>query len=483
MRTVAAPETFPSASSALAVAAVRDAASDALNSDALIARAADVAAPVSPDDAAAAASATNGEETAAAAAADGPAALYTSALIGTRVSTRSEIRPDRERKTATPSLLSAGDSSMKTVAPVAVSPDATHELGRAPGEREAVSATAPAASSAEDAHVRASARATAESAKTPPSNCVTFAVAAKNELTFWVTVTTADAAFAFAIGADDADADGCAVFVGSAAVAAGVALCSGAASVAAAVTDGDGDGEDAAIPEGGEIVVAPDNDGEPVCAGDGVVVGDAPRDNEDVGVLVPVCVGLRVTEPVGVPVAVSVAVPELEIGDVEVDAVTDADAPVESVGDGVALKVDDALSVVDALSLPEGVPLRVTVAVAESLPVGEAVGVRDVDCVVVVLAEPVSDPVELGLAPTVTLAVGVREMDRERLAVELVVSEDVGVGDAVREAVGVPLSDCVDVDDEVPLLLGVVDALAPKVTLVVAVWETEEESVAVELGV
>jgi hypothetical protein len=32
-------------------------------------------------------------------------------------------------------------------------------------------------------------------------------------------------------------------------------------------------------------------------------------------------------------------------------------------------------------------------------------------------------------------------------------------------------------------LLGVVDALAPKVTLVVAVWETDEESVAVELGV
>ena len=170
VRTVAAPETFPSASSALAVAAVRDAASDALNSDALMARAADVAATVSPDDAAAAASATNEEEVAAAAAADGPAALYTSALIGTRVATRCDIRPDRERKTPTPSVRIADDSSMTTIAPVAVSPDATHEVGRAPGERETVSATAPADSSAEAAHVRASALATAVSAKTPPSD-------------------------------------------------------------------------------------------------------------------------------------------------------------------------------------------------------------------------------------------------------------------------------------------------------------------------
>ncbi len=111
---------------------------------------------------------------------------------------------------------------------------------------------------------------------------MTFAVAAKNELTFWVTINTAVAAFA-TFGADEDDAES----VGGAAVAAGVALCSGAASVAIVVTEGDGDDAaipdaaggaaivtaavtDAAIPDGVEIVVAavpavvPDIDGEPV---------------------------------------------------------------------------------------------------------------------------------------------------------------------------------------------------------------------------
>jgi hypothetical protein len=172
-----------------------------------------------------------------------------------------------------------------------------------------------------------------------------------------------------------------------------------------------------------------------------VELGDAPRDRDEVGVEVPLLVGVCVDELVPVRLAVSVVVLVINIGDVEADAVMDAEAPGESGGVGDALVVDDALTVVDPLSLPEGVPLHVAVAVAESLPVGVTVGVCDVLAVEVVLADPLSLPVLLGPAPFVTLDVGVREIERERDCVELGVSEDVGLDVPVGDPVGVPLSD------------------------------------------
>ncbi len=102
--------------------------------------------------------------------------------------------------------------------------------------------------------------------------------------------------------------------------------------------------------------------------------GDAPRDSDGVGVLVPVGVGVDDVELVPVGLAVSVFVLDAEIGEVEADAVMDADAPDEREGVGDALAVDDALTVDDPLSEPVRVPLRVTVAVPESLLVGDTVG-------------------------------------------------------------------------------------------------------------
>ena len=76
-----------------------------------------------------------------------------------------------------------------------------------------------------------------------------------------------------------------------------------------------------------------------------------------------------------VELAVRVFVLDADIGDVEADAVMDADAPGERGGDEDALVVDDALTVVVEVSEPVDVPLRVSVAVPESLLVGDAVGV------------------------------------------------------------------------------------------------------------
>ena len=183
------------------------------------------------------------------------------------------------------------------------------------------------------------------------------------------------------------------------------------------------------------------------------------------------------------PVADNEAVLVLDIGDVEADGVMLTDAPGESEDVGVALAVDDALTVDEPESEPVDVPVRVEVAVPVTLVVCDAVGDREEDADIVVLAEPVSLPVLLGLAPKVTLAVGVHDTERERLTVDVGVSDDVGVGDAVGDPVGVTLADCVDVVEGVPLLLGVIDALAPRERLGVAVFEMDGDSVTTELGV
>lgn len=75
------------------------------------------------------------------------------------------------------------------------------------------------------------------------------------------------------------------------------------------------------------------------------------------------------------PVAVSVAVFVTEIGEAELDGVMLPDAPGESGGVGVALIVVDADTVLDPLSLPLGVPLRVGVPVPVTDVVCDAVGV------------------------------------------------------------------------------------------------------------
>jgi hypothetical protein len=140
----------------------------------------------------------------------------------------------------------------------------------------------------------------------------------------------------------------------------------------------------------------------------------------------------------GVSVGVMLAVIEPE-GD------TLSDAPREGERDGVAVSVDDALTVLEPLSLPVGVPEGVGAAVPVPLPVGLGVigGVLLAD--IVVDGVPESEPVDEGDAPSVTEEVGVRDCERERLDVDDGVPEGVSVLLAVTLGVGVPDSD-IDAD-------------------------------------
>ena len=123
---------------------------------------------------------------------------------------------------------------------------------------------------------------------------------------------------------------------------------------------------------------------------------------------------------------------------IEPEGDTLSDAPGDGVRDGVAVSVDDALTVLELLSDPVGVPEGVAAAVPVPLPVGLGVrgGVPLAD--VVVEGVPESEPVAEGDAPSVTEAVGVRDCDRERLDVDEGVPDDVGVLLAVSLPVGVP---------------------------------------------
>ena len=128
---------------------------------------------------------------------------------------------------------------------------------------------------------------------------------------------------------------------------------------------------------------------------------------------------------------------------------------------GVALAVLDRLCVLDALPDPDGVCDDVIDPVPVPDPELVAVGVTERLGVDVVLSVPLSEPVLDALAPSVTDAVGVRETERDRLAVELGVSLLVGVPDDVPDPVGEPLDDTVLVPLPVPEFDGVSDALAP----------------------
>ncbi len=140
--------------------------------------------------------------------------------------------------------------------------------------------------------------------------------------------------------------------------------------------------------------------------------------------------------------------------------------PVLRVGVGVAVTVVERERVLEELSDPDGVCDGVIDDVPVPLPVLDDVGVTERLDVEVVLSVPLSEPVLDGLAPLVTEAVGVRDTDRDRESVDVAVSLDVGVTLAVPEPVDVGES----------LLLGVFDGDAPCVTVVVGVFDVEDES-------
>jgi hypothetical protein len=103
--------------------------------------------------------------------------------------------------------------------------------------------------------------------------------------------------------------------------------------------------------------------------------------------------------------------------------------------------------------------------------------------VAVSLAVAESEPVCEELAPVVTDAVGDCETDRDRLRVELGVDDDEGVPVGLELAVGLLLADSVPVVDGVSASEPVCDELAPVVTDAVGDCETDRDRLSVELGV
>jgi hypothetical protein len=213
-------------------------------------------------------------------------------------------------------------------------------------------------------------------------------------------------------------------------------------------------------------------------------------DSVDDGVDDGVGVGEEVALPVGVDDGVPLTVALLDMLELAVkDGVSEelgvplADAPLDSVVVGVTVDDDETLCVEDRLSLPVGVTEGVDSALPVPDPVAVTVAVGDVLTLLVVDPVVESNPVDEELAPSVSDAVGVRDIERERDVVDEGVTDDVGVPVGVWLDVGVPLSE----DDFVVLgvceLLGVDDALAPSVIDDVADSETELDKDKVVLGV
>ena len=111
------------------------------------------------------------------------------------------------------------------------------------------------------------------------------------------------------------------------------------------------------------------------------------------------------------------------------------------------------------------------------LIVGVALALSVVDAV------PESEPVVEALAPRVSDPVGVCDNDRDRLNVELGVTEGVAVPDGLEVAVAVTLEEAALDELGVPELLDVTDALAPNETDDVGVPEYELLREIVDVGV
>jgi hypothetical protein len=130
------------------------------------------------------------------------------------------------------------------------------------------------------------------------------------------------------------------------------------------------------------------------------------REGDAVGVMVPVTLGVRGALNVDDDVAVGVQLPEKDM-----DGVPLALPPVVKVVVGVALTLFETLSVVDPLSLPEevgvgefelvAVPEMLPLAVPVDEPVGEGVRLEDSEIEGVILADPPTDCVVVGVAEIV----------------------------------------------------------------------------------
>ncbi len=221
---------------------------------------------------------------------------------------------------------------------------------------------------------------------------------------------------------------------------------------------------------------------EPVPESDPVFEGLTPLVRLAVGVRVKdldrLCVELAVNDGVGVPVGVVLAVGVI-VADRELDALDVS----ETVGDTDGLKpcdgVDIGVNHMDALhvEVAEGVDVGVPVIVLVPL----SVGVEDRELVVdgVSASEPEFDE----LAPSVTLEVGVCEIEFDILVVELGVIEGVGDDDDVILEVGEALDDIELVVDGVSASEPEFDELAPIAALEVGVCNIELDILDVELGV
>lgn len=153
-----------------------------------------------------------------------------------------------------------------------------------------------------------------------------------------------------------------------------------------------------------------------------------------------------------------------------------AEAPMDRVVDGVAVAVLERLSVVDPLSLPDGVCVGVHEFDGVSVPVGDVDSVGVEDSVGVVEPVPEFEPLAEAFAPVVSDAVGDPDEDGERLNVELGDADDVAVLERVGVSVGKEL---IRPDAPAVETLGIMLTLAPETNDGVAVSEIVDVGVAV----
>ena len=250
------------------------------------------------------------------------------------------------------------------------------------------------------------------------------------------------------------------------------------------VSDDVGDGVEVDVPEPA-CVAEMLSDAELVSEPLAVTDADAPVESVAVGVQVIDKLWLVVVVDVGEGEDVLVSVPEfvaleeavgVGVGVDDSVVVGENDGVLEA--EGVPLAEPPTVSVADGVADKVVERLCVVVGVLEldgvSVPVGEDDPVGVEDSVVVVEPVPESDPVFEELAPIVIEAVGDRDTDLERLNVGLGVAEGVAVPELVGEPVDVALLEALAVMLAVSDTVAVILALEPWVTEGVAVFESDE---------